>query len=108
MRTGVGNGWTIVYLTDRVVELRKEDHTYRSMTGRDGYVRVRAEPGMDRTQLIEKAVEQANRTDEALTMRIAKRLMPSGKALETYRKQQQQLATTFATTDETNGKEYKP
>jgi hypothetical protein len=100
MKAYVGGGWAITHLTDRTVELRKDDHAYRRLTGRDGYVRVRAEPGMDRTQMLAKAMQTANETDTALAFRVANDLIPRGKALSEYRAKQRQLAGGFATPEE--------
>jgi hypothetical protein len=66
MRTVLGAGWYLYHLTDRSIELRKDDWAYRKLVGRDGYVRIRAEPGMDRNDLINKAVEMAKRNDAAV------------------------------------------
>lgn len=93
MSVTLGAGWKLVHVTDRVVELRKDCPVYRRFVGRDGYVRLRAEPGMDRSALIHKAVEMAKRNDEALSQRVAKHLMPT-KARQ-YQMRQQQLAAAF-------------
>ena len=76
--TGVhlGGGWKLWHLTDRSIELRKDDATYRKVLGRDGYVRLRAEPGMDRRALIEKAKERAQADDARLAEIVAKQLTP--------------------------------
>lgn len=101
MRAYVGGGWAIRHITDRVVELVKEDYAYRRLTGgRDGFVRVRAEPGMDRSELLAKALKQANECDQTLSFRIANDLIPRGRALAEYRATQRKLAGTFATPDE--------
>ncbi len=55
------------------------------MTGSDGVVRVRAEKGMDRGLLIERALMQANRSDAALAVRVAERTLPTDKSLADYR-----------------------
>jgi hypothetical protein len=94
----LGGGWNLVHKTDRVIELRKDDYTYRRLTGRDGYVRVRAEPGMDRQALINKAVELAQKNDEDLAHRILKQMMP--RRTRQYHMRQRELATAFGTPED--------
>jgi len=106
MSVYLGGGWRLVHLTDRVLELRKECPIYRRMLGRDGYVRLRAEPGMDRNGLIDKAVEMAKRNDEDLSQRVARQLMPSNASVARYQIRQQQLTHTFGIPGEQ--KEYRP
>lgn len=84
MKPYVGGGWAIHHLTDRAIELRKDDYAYRRFTGRDGYVRLRAEPGMDRTALLHKALTMAQKTDADLALRIGKGLAPTVQALADY------------------------
>lgn len=98
MSVHLGAGWRLVHVTDRVVELRKDDPVYRRFIGRDGYVRVRGEPGMDRNALIEQAVQMAIRNDEELSQRVAKQLMPT-KARQ-YQIRQGQLAQAFGTPED--------
>ena len=62
VRVNVGAGWHIHHLTDRVVELRKEDAVYRRFTNRDGYVRVRIEPQMTRQQALDAERQQKRET----------------------------------------------
>jgi hypothetical protein len=93
MSVHLGAGWRLVHLSDRVIELRKDDATYRRFVGRDGYVRLRAEPGMDRNALIEKARDMAQRNDEALAERVAKQFMP--RHVTRYRQRQAELAGAF-------------
>lgn len=100
MRANIGGGWRVVHLSDRCVELRKDDHAYRRLTGRDGFVRVRSEPGMDRAQMIAKAVQMAKQTDETLSFRIANDLIPRGRALAEYRAKQRALAHKFGTNED--------
>ena len=95
MSVRVGAGWELAHLTDRVVELRKDDPVYRRLIGHDGFVRVRAEPGMDRNGLIDKAVKMAQRNDEEVSRRVAKQLMPSVVSLAKYRREQRRLAPAF-------------
>lgn len=100
MRTSVGGGWAIHHLTDRTIELRKDTYEYRRFTGRDGYVRLRAEPGMDRATMVRKACEMAQRNDEALALRIGKRLAPSLQALADFRGKQVRLARVMETPED--------
>ena len=99
MSVHLGAGWYLTHLTDRVVELRKDDPAYRRFTaGVGGYVRVRAEPGMDRNALIEKAVACAQQNDAALAERVAAQMMP--RHVTRYQDRQRQLATAFATPED--------
>jgi hypothetical protein len=100
MRAQIGGGWAIHHLTDRVIELRKDDYAYRRFTERDGYVRVRAEPGMDRQQMVNKAIEMAKRNDAELALRIGKRLAPSLQSLADYTNKQVQMNRVFSTPEE--------
>lgn len=93
MAVMLGAGWELMHATDRVLELRKPCPVYRRLTGRDGYVRVRSEPGMDRQQLINEAMETAKRNDARLGDIVAKQLLPS--TMHRYQLQQQHLASTF-------------
>lgn len=97
MRVHLGAGWNLHHLTDRVIELRKEDAVYRRMLGRDGYVRVRAEPGMDRNGLISKAVEVAKRNDERLGEILAQQIVPRRAS---YQVEQRRLAPAFGTLED--------
>lgn len=72
----LGAGWSIVHLTDRCIELRKPDALYRRFTGRDGYVRVRGELGMDRNALIERAMTVAMQSDERLALTFGTAIIP--------------------------------
>lgn len=101
MSVHLGAGWRLVHQTDRVIEIRKDDWAYRRFTGRDGYVRVRAEPGMDRNALIEKAVQMAQANDADLAMRVAACLMPRN--VRGYQMRQQGLAQTFGIPGEEPG-----
>lgn len=93
MAVVLGAGWQLVHLTDRVIELRKDDAIYRRMTGRDGYVRMRAEPGMDRQGLLNKAVEMAKTNDARVSDFVARDILPS--TVTRYQMRQRTLATTF-------------
>lgn len=108
MTAEVGAGWTIHHLTDRVVELRKDDPVYRRFTGRDGYVRTRAEPGMDRHMMVERAIKTAQRTDAELGRRVAKQLMPSVDALTRFRVKQRRMAWAFGVKGAEEQKVYRP
>jgi hypothetical protein len=98
MAVDLGAGWQLVHLTDRSIELRKDDATYRQIIGRDGYVRVRGEPGLDRQSLIDRAVAMAHRNDELLAERVAKQLVP--RRLGGYQMQQRRMATAFGTPED--------
>ena len=96
----VGGGWRIVHLTDRVVELSKDDWAYRRLTGRDGYVRVRAEPGMARTDIVNTAIEMAQKTDQDLSLRLAADLIPTARGAGQYRQKARALAVKFGTPED--------
>lgn len=100
MRLAVGGGWQLYHVTDRVVELRKEDHAYRRFTGRDGFVRVRVEPEMTRAMAIERALEFAQKNDELLALKVSKRLMPSKHALAAYQGKAIRMERAFATNED--------
>lgn len=101
MRVSLAAGWRITHLSDRCLELTKDDYAYRRLTGgRDGFVRVRAEPGMSRHDMFAKAEQMARANDEALTFRVANDLIPADHALRKYRRQQRQLAAAFSTPEE--------
>jgi hypothetical protein len=100
MKLSIGSGWEIVHLTDRVVEIRKDDWAYRRITGRPGFVRVRGEPGMDRQELTNLALETARKNDEELAKRVAKQLMPTARSLAKYKKEQATYGPIFRTPEE--------
>lgn len=104
MRAYICGGWHITHLTDRVVEIRKESAIYRQLTGRDGFVRVRVEPGMSRASLLDKATTMAIRNDEMITTLAAQRIFP--KYLTRYTVQQHNLANVFGIRGE-ESKEYR-
>jgi len=107
MNVMLGAGWSLCHLTDRVVLLRKPDPVYRRFTGRDGYVKVRGEPGLDRNGLVEKAMALAKRNDELLAEKVSKQLVP--RRLGGYQMQQQQLANRFGIPgQEPEERTYKP
>lgn len=93
MAVVLGAGWELVHLTDRVIELRKDDPIYRRMTQRPGFVRLRAEPGMDRNTLLNKAVETAKRNDARVSDFVARDILPS--TVKRYQMRQRTLASTF-------------
>jgi hypothetical protein len=96
----IGAGWTIHHLTDRCVELRKDDYSYRRFTGRPGYVKVNAEPGMDRQTMLNRAIDAAKRNDAELGLMIGKRLAPSLKQLADYQGKQVQWAPVWGTPED--------
>lgn len=87
-----------MHVTDRVVELRKDDVAYRRLLGRDGFVRYRAEPGMDRYTMIERAKELAQKDDEAVADMLARQVVL--RSTGRYQAQQRHLASVFATPEE--------
>jgi hypothetical protein len=82
-------------LADREIGLRKDDYLYRRFTGTDGYVRICAEPGMDRNTIIGKALEAAQRSDAALAELVAARIMP--RHITRYRERSGELYEAFQT-----------
>jgi len=94
----LGAGWRIHHLTDRAIELRKDDVAYRQYTGRDGYVRQRMEPGMDRAAMLHKAVELAKRNDAMLAEKMAKQMAP--RSVSRYAAMQFKMARIFATPED--------
>ena len=95
----IGNGWEIHHLTDRVVELRKPDAAYLAVTGRPGFVRVRAEPGMDRQRLVQQATDEAKRCDERVSEIASRRFLPKGH-LRKLEQVQRDQARIFATPED--------
>lgn len=109
MRIHVGAGWKIKHLTDRTVELEKDSAVYRRFTDRDGFVLVRVDPTIPVAKKLELALQEAMKQDEKMALRVAKQLMPSGRALENYRKEQRQLAGAFGIPgEEPSEKVYRP
>ena len=80
----IGNGWTIWHETERTLELRKDSAEYRRLTGRDGFVLVRGEPGIPKHVLFQQAEEKAIELDARLAERIAAELIPTRYALSDY------------------------
>jgi hypothetical protein len=80
--------------------LRKDSYAYRRLTGADGFVRCRGEPGLDRDQLLHRAVQQAHKSDEALAHILAADVMPTANGVSKYRRQLQALAHKFGTGQE--------
>jgi hypothetical protein len=99
MRTRLAN-WTIHHITERDVELRKDDPAWRKYTDQDGVVHVRAEPGMDRAKMIDRAYTLAEEADAMLSQKLAKELMPTGKQWSEYRRKSRQMAKVFGTGEE--------
>lgn len=100
MRTYVGAGWHIYTLTDRVVELRKEDHAFRVLTGGDGFVRVRVDPEMTREQAVTIAIETALKLDAKIAEMAALGILKSSRSINRYREVTDQLERLFAIPDE--------
>ncbi len=98
MSVSLGAGWRLVHLTDRCIDLRKEDAAYRSEFGHDGYVRVRGEPGMDRAALIELARTKAQESDAALAERIGQQIVLRN--VPGFQARQRAMAWTFGTPED--------
>lgn len=95
----LGAGWKLIHLTDRCVELRKDDYAYRRYNeGRDGVVRFRGEPGIARDALIAGALALAEANDADLAERMAQQIVPRRPG--GYRMQQRQLAHVFGTPED--------
>lgn len=95
-------GWDIVHITDRVIELRKDTPAYRRITNRPGYVRMRAEPGMDRKALVEKALEIARKNDAKVAEFVAKQYAPDLWRMARYQGKQVRLKQAFETPEDPN------
>ena len=100
MRPYVGNGWYIRHLTDRVCDLAKESYEYRRFVGTDGFVRVRAEPGMSRSDLLDAAIKQAVKSDAALLQRVLRAHIPTGRDYFDYRNKLRRLTRRMETGEE--------
>src|SRR6185295_7684052 len=94
----LGAGWKLVHLTDRCVELQKDDYAYRQYTGRDGYVRYRVEPNYDRSLMIQEAMAMAQRNDADIADRMAKQIVP--RRLGGYQMKQRQFAWVMGTPED--------
>lgn len=100
MKAYIGNGWSITHLTDRVCELKKDDYSYRKITGADGFVRVRADQDVPRYDLIERAIERARQSDIELAMRIGYDIIPTARNVGKYRELLRSLHKKFATPED--------
>lgn len=98
MRQYVGAGWYIHHLSDRSIELRKDDVTYRRLTGRDGFVRVRGEPGLSRERLLANAAKLAMRNDDEAARLIAAQITPRN--VTQYHALQRRFAPAFGTPED--------
>lgn len=96
----IGNGWTIYHVTDRTLELRKESAEYRRLTGKDGFVLVRGEPGIPKHILFQQAEEKAIELDAELARRIAAELIPTRPALGIYGEKIRQWGQVMNTGEE--------
>jgi hypothetical protein len=96
------NGWEIVHLTDRSIELRKDTPAYRRVIDRPAYVLMRGEPGMERAQLIDKAFAIAERNDAKLADIMARQMMPSLYRVAAHQQKQVRLKRAFATPEDTD------
>jgi hypothetical protein len=97
MRVSVGGGWTIKHITDRVVELTKDDYAYRAQTGRDGYVRVRIEPQETRQHALNRAIRLAEQNDAKLALKVAEGMKFDKAKLAEYAGKQLRMAPAFGT-----------
>ncbi len=100
VRQEVGNGWCVHHLTERVVKLVKDDYAYRRITGSNGYVIVRGEPGLSREHLVMRAVELAKQNDNELVNRVGKQLIPSQYALAEYHGKQASWEPVWCTPED--------
>ena len=99
MRQYVGAGWYIHHLTDRSIELRKDDAVYRRLlAGRDGYVRIRGEPGLPREDLLAQASKLAMRNDDEAARLIAAQITP--RTVTRYHALQRRFAPAFGTSQD--------
>lgn len=95
----LGAGWKLAHLTDRSILLTKDDVGYRRVVGRDGYVLLRLEPGMNRADAIDRAVDLARKNDAALAEIVAKQIVP--KNVGPYQRRQRRFANgAFATPED--------
>jgi hypothetical protein len=94
----IGAGWKLVHLTDRCIELQKDDYAYRKYLGRDGYVRYRVEPGYDRSAMINEAMALACSNDAEIAYRMASDLVP--RRLGGYQMKQRQFAWVMGTPED--------
>ena len=100
MKAYVGAGWYIWHLTDRNVQLRKDDPVYRKLTGLDGYVNYMAQPGYDKGQMIEEAMQKAKEQDEQLCYLVAKEIIPRGSKVQTYQMKAHRINRAFQTPED--------
>jgi hypothetical protein len=101
MKPYVGAGWYIWHITDRNVELRKDSPVYRRFcNGKDGYVKKAVEPGMTRAECLEEAIKRALQMDEMLAYRVAKELIPTASAYQTYEMKAHRLNKVFKTPED--------
>ncbi len=96
----IGNGWNVWHETERTLELRKDSADYRRLTGRDGFVLVRGEPGIPKHILYQEATEKAIALDDELARRIASELLPTRQALVTYGEKIRQWGQVMNTGEE--------
>lgn len=96
----IGNGWEVVHVTDRVIELRKDTPAYRRITNRPGYVLMRGEPGMDRKALMDKALKLAEANDAKVAEFVAKQYLPDLWRVARYQGKQVRLRRAFGTPED--------
>lgn len=100
MKAYVGAGWYIWHLTDRNVQLRKSDPVYRKLTGLDGFVNYSVQPGYDKGQMLDEAMEKAKAEDERLSFLVAQDIIPRGSRVQTYQMQAHRLNRAFRTAED--------
>jgi hypothetical protein len=94
----LGAGWKLVHLSDRCIELEKDDYAYRKYLGRDGYVRYRVEPGYDRCLMINEAMALACANDAKIAYRMASEIVP--RRVGGYQMQQKTFAWVMGTPED--------
>ena len=101
MRQYVGAGWYVWHRTERTIELRKTDPVYWRLTGADGFVRHRIEPGLvDTDALIDGAIKKAIELDEQVSYRVAEQLIPKASAVQAYRMRAHRYRKAFGTPED--------
>lgn len=128
----LGAGWELKHVTARTAYLVKEDYLYREITGRDGYILARIEPGGSREQLLNDAMAIAEENDARLGLMLGEKLLPADfkikerakkyspedivvsaggskvVSLEQHRQIQAMLARKFGTPEDPQVKLYRP
>jgi hypothetical protein len=100
MKAYVGAGWYIWHITDRNVQLRKSDPIYRKLTGLDGFVNYSAQPGYDKGQMLDEAIQKAKAEDEKLAFLVAQDIIPRGSKVQNYQMKAHRLNKGFRTPED--------